>query len=217
MHEFAAAYALNALSEEEQARFEEHLRGCAACAAEIESLFVAASQLAFAEASPAPPRALRSRILDAARAEGAQVVPLRTRRGWGFAVGPALAVAAAAVAVGLGIWATSLRHSLAQERGAVSILGDPTARRLPVRGAPGTLVVGRSGEAALAVALPQPPAGKRYEAWVMSPKPHRAALFSTRPTKLSLRVRRGDVVAVTLERAAGVDAPTSKPLLSVRA
>lgn len=216
MHEFAAAYALNALSEEETARFDEHLRGCVACSAEIESLLVAASQLAFVAASP-PPRELRSRILDAARAERAQVTPLRARRRWRPAVSPALALVATATAVGLGIWATSLRHSLAHERDAVSILGDPSARRLPVHGARGTLVVGRSGKAALAVALPKPPAGKRYEAWVMSPKPRRAALFSTRATKLSLRVRPGDVVAVTLERAAGVDAPTSKPLLTVRA
>ena len=88
--------------------------------------------------------------------------------------------------------------------------------RLPVQGARGALYVAPSGEAALAVELAKPQAGKTYEAWVLDPQPRRAGLFSGGTTKLALRVRRGVTVAVTLERSEGVDTPTSKPLLTVR-
>jgi hypothetical protein len=51
----------------------------------------------------------------------------------------------------------------------------------------------------------------------MDPRPHRAGLFSGGTTTLTRRVRAGVAVAVTLEKAEGVDAPTSKALLVVRA
>src|SRR5690349_11242244 len=100
-HELAAAYALDALTPEERREFEVHLRGCDVCQAEVAGLADAATALAFAVDSPEPPPALREAILDGARGEPQNVVPLRRRwtKPWVAAV-----AAAAALAIGLGAW-----------------------------------------------------------------------------------------------------------------
>jgi anti-sigma factor RsiW len=217
VHDLAAAYVLDALDDEERAAFEAHLEGCAGCRVEVDTLRVPAADLALAVAPASPPTALRGAILEAARAERGNVVPLQPRRSRVVpAAGVAFAVAAAAAVV-LAIWVSSLRHSLDRERAAVSVLSDPASRRVPLRGAQGSLVVSPSGRAALVVRLPKPPAGRRYEAWVMDPQPHRAGLFSGKAIQLERTVHAGDTVAVTLERSDGVDAPTSKPLLTAAA
>jgi hypothetical protein len=114
------------------------------------------------------------------------------------------------------VWAASLHHSLSHERAAVDVLGDPHARRVPLQGATGQLVVAPSGEAALAVSLPPPPKGKTYETWVIDGGVHRDRLFDGGTALLERHVRAGTTVKVTLERSGGVDAPTSTPILSAR-
>lgn len=216
LHTLSAPYALDALAPDERALFETHLATCERCRADLAGLADAAGALAFAVEGPAPPPELRGRILDAARAEGApNVVPLRPRRQLFASLATAVAVAATAAAVGLGIWAASLHHSLAREQTAVRVLGDPTARHIPIAGK-GELVVARSGTAVLALHLPPPPSGKTYEAWVANPFVHRAGQFDGRVTTLPIRIGRGARVMVTIERAGGVDAPTSAPLFAVR-
>ena len=133
----------------------------------------------------------------------------------------------ACAAIGLGIWAATLSRSLDRERSAraaqarvVSILGDPAARRFSLSGAHGTLVVARGGDAALLVSnLAPAPAGKTYEAWVIQGKtPRRAGTFGqAKPFKLTRPVPQGAVVAVTLERHGGVNAPTTKPITAAQA
>lgn len=217
LHELSALYALDALTGEDLARFEAHLAECARCRRELAGLQGAAAALAFAVEGPVPPPALRGRILDAAREEGQNVVPFPSRRSVAVPIAAAVAVAASAAAVALGVWAASLHHSLAHERTALNILGDPSARHVAVSGAPGELVVASSGAAVLAVRLPSPPQGKTYEAWVADGAVHRAGQFSGKTFTLEQHVAPGAQVMVTLENAGGVDAPTSKPLLSARA
>ena len=202
LHQLSAAYALDALDAEDERVFEAHLEGCDRCRADVDSFRVAASSLAFADVGPAPPAGLRDRVLDGARAERSNVIPFRSAR---RLIPPALAAAAAVVVVGL--WASSNGGS---------------SREIPLRGANGTLVVKDSGRAELAVSGLRPaPAGKTYEIWVMSPAPRRAGLLSggTAGSKATLteRVPRGATVAVTLERAGGVDAPTGRPLFTAPA
>jgi hypothetical protein len=132
-------------------------------------------------------------------------------------IAAAVAIAACAAAVVLGLWASSLHRSLAHDRTALNILGDPSARRVAVSGARGQLVVSSSGDAVLAVRLPPPPKGKTYEAWVADGAVHRAGQFSGTTLTLQRRVAPGAQVLVTLEKQGGVAAPTSKPLLSARA
>jgi len=160
-------------------------------------------------------------MLDAARAERPNVKPLRPR--WGGAT-TLLAAVAALVAVGVGIWAVSLSRSLSHERSARQrlehLLTTPTASVVRVTGqSSGTLLVTPSGNATLIVSqLPEAPKGHIYEAWVIkNNKPVRAGTFpgggNTIIIPLDRRVPRGAVVAVTLEKSPGTDAPTGKVLL----
>jgi anti-sigma-K factor RskA len=89
--------------------------------------------------------------------------------------------------------------------------------RVVALGDRGTVAVAPSGEAALALAVPQAPSGKTYEAWVIRGGAARpAGLFrgqsGTSILKITTPVRSGSAVAVTVERAGGVSRPTSKPL-----
>jgi anti-sigma factor RsiW len=215
-HELSALYALDVLDDEERARYEEHLAGCERCQADLRGLREAAAGIGFVASGPAPPAALRERVLEQVRAEPINVTPIRPRRpSFTVSIAAAVAVAATAVAVALGVWAATLHHSLSHEQAAVSVLGDPHAKRVPVQGVAGSLVVAPSGKAALAVDLPAPPAGKTYEAWVIDGGVHRDRLFDGAPTLLERRVGPGTTVKVTLEAAGGVDSPTTVPLLSV--
>jgi len=215
LHTLSAPYALDALTADERVQFEEHLRTCARCQAELAGLQDAASSLAFAVEGPAPPPALRAAILDAARAERPNVVPLRPRRTL-TSVAAAYAVAASVAAVGFGVWAATLHNSLSDSRDAIRVLGDPASRHVPIGGSRGELVVAPSGQAVLAVRLPKLPSGKTYEAWIADPSVKRAGQFDGSAFTLPRRVSRGSQVMVTVERSGGVDAPTSKPLLAVR-
>jgi anti-sigma factor RsiW len=215
-HELSALYALDVLDDDERARYEEHLAGCERCQRDLRGLREAAAGIGFVATGPSPPAALRERVLERIRAEPISVTTIRSRRpSFALSLAAAVAVAATAAAVALGVWAATLHHSLSHEQAAVSVLGDPHARRVPVQGVAGSLVVAPSGKAALAVDLPAPPAGKTYEAWVIDGGVHRDRLFDGTPTLLERHVGPGTTVKVTLETAAGVDAPTTVPLLSV--
>jgi anti-sigma factor RsiW len=214
-HELSALYALDVLDDDERARYEEHLAGCERCQGDLRGLREAAAGIGFVATGPAPPAALRDRVLERVRAEPINVTAVRARRpSFAVSLAAAVAVAATAAAVALGVWAATLHHSLSREQAAVSVLGDPHATRVAVQGVPGSLVVAQSGKAALAVDLPAPPAGKTYEAWVIDGGVHRDRLFDGAPTLLERRVVPGTTVKVTLETAGGVDAPTTVPLLS---
>src|SRR5215210_3670495 len=82
LHSLAAPYALDSLDDEQERGFEEHLAACERCREELAGLREAASYLAYAASGPAPPPALKERILEQARSERPNVVPLTRRRGW---------------------------------------------------------------------------------------------------------------------------------------
>jgi anti-sigma-K factor RskA len=222
IHDLTAAYALDALDPGDEREYEEHLSRCERCREELAAFQETAAALALAAPPASPPQALLERIVDQARREHANVVPLRPRRVWLAAAGAAAAVAAAAAIV-LGLWAGSLSDSLDRERGLVALLSDPAARTVDLSGAEGRLVVARDGRAVLAVAgLGPAPQGKTYEAWVIEDsRPRRAGLFDPDDgrglVELDEPVPDGAVVAVTLERRGGVDAPTMRPLLTAQA
>lgn len=64
-HSLAGAYALDALDAAERDRFEQHLRGCRACQAEVHGFAATAASLARA-ATVEPPPGLKERVLAAA-------------------------------------------------------------------------------------------------------------------------------------------------------
>jgi anti-sigma factor RsiW len=227
VHELTAAYALDALGDAEEAEYEAHLRHCERCRDELAAFQGTATALAYAAPPAAPPPGLRERILEQARSERANIVPLRPR--WALRAATAVAAAAAAVAVGVGVWAAGLSSSLDEERAsrdrlehATALLARPDAKRIPVEGADGALVVAPTGEAALVVrGLDPPPAGQTYEAWVIMHKKARpAGLFAGREettvVPLEHSVPPGAVVAVTLEHEGGVNEPTGNPLFTAK-
>lgn len=68
LHGLAAAYTVDALDDDERHRFEQHLAGCADCAAEVRSLREAAAQLTGPDV--APPAGMKARVMaDIARTE----------------------------------------------------------------------------------------------------------------------------------------------------
>jgi anti-sigma-K factor RskA len=222
VHALTAAYALDALDEVEEREYEEHLRSCERCREELAAFTDTATSLAYAVDTPAPPPALRDRILESVRAERSVVVPFRPRRTLNYALAGVAAVAAA-VAIGFGIWGASLSDRVDELEATRAILGDPNARTIGLAGADGRLVVSETGDAALLVSgLRRAPSGKDYEVWVIQGnKPRRAGLFEARKgsdlVRLDRRVPRGAVVAVTVEKDGGVEAPSGSPIFSARA
>jgi anti-sigma-K factor RskA len=211
IHDLAAAYALDALDDSERSEFEEHLAGCEQCSEELEGLSDAAAALAYVPEGPAPPPALRERLLEQVHGERASnVVPLRRRVA--LPAVASFAVVAAAAAIVLAVWASSLSSSLDQKRAAIGILANTAARHVEL-GASNQLVIAPNGEAALVSSLSPAPRGKTYEIWVISggtPRP--AGLFnqgrSGAPVLLARRVPKGAQVGLSLERAGGAERPT---------
>ena len=227
IHELTAGYALDALDPDERREYEAHLADCERCREELASLAQTTEALAIAASGPAPPPGLRDRILEGARAEAQVVVPFEPR--WRRTV-PVLAAAAAmatVVALAVGLWAERLsgdlddaRSALERARAAAAVLADPEARTVALQAGDGRLVVGPEGEAVLVLDGMDPaPAGKTYELWIIEgDTPQRAGLFPGRDGRdvvpVDGTVAEGDIVAVTIEDAAGVDAPTTTPIVA---
>lgn len=215
IHELTAGYALDALDPAERATYEEHLASCERCRNDLQSFWHVSGALAHAAGGPMPPASLRERILEQARSERPNVVPLRPR--W---LAPALSSAAAVAAVAaiaLGVWATSLSGELDGAERELAVIGDPNAQTYASTNGEASLVVTPRGDAALIVrTLPPAPDGKDYEIWVWeNDVPRRAGLFERAGVALlTRRVEPGQKVAVTLEADGGVDAPTSDALFT---
>jgi anti-sigma-K factor RskA len=199
-HDLTAAYALDALAPDEAEAYERHLSQCEECREQLAELNETATALAFATVAPVPPARLRASILDAAAAERTRVVPL-LRRAW---VARGLAVAAAAAAcIVVGLAVSLSRSSDTSIVTASVVLGPNRTATLHVSG------------------LSAAPSGKTYEAWVIPAghPPRPAGLFpggAGTTVHLHRTVPPQAVVAVTLERAGGVKAPTTTPIFSAR-
>ena len=223
LHDQLAAYALDALDDDERAAFEQHLAECEQCAAEVHAFRGTTALLAYADEGPEPPAALRERLLEEARRERPtqSVVVLRPRRA--LRLTAIAAAAAVAAAIGLGLWATSLSSSLDAERSALTdsaraaeILADEESRRLSL-GEFGQVVRAPDGEAVMIVRnLDEAPSGKTYEAWVIGAGgPVKAGLFEGGDQEIVLLdepVGTGAIVAVTLEPEGGSEQPTTDVL-----
>jgi anti-sigma-K factor RskA len=200
LHEQVAAYALDALDDDERRAYEEHLVGCEQCRAELAGLSGTAGVLGLAADAADPPEALRDRILVAARDEGpSNVVAIGSARRRRLAVaGVAAAVAAAALAVGL----------------YAALSGGGPTKELAVATDGGVARATVSGFGAA-------PDGKTYELWVIEGKgaPRPAGVFrggDRQVVTLTRPAPGGSTVAVTLERAGGATTPTLPILKQTR-
>jgi anti-sigma-K factor RskA len=227
IHELSAAYALDALEGKDLEAFEEHLAHCAECRENVATFQRVASELAYDVEAPEPPAGLRGRILDQAAAERPRVVSLPRRR-WAFPVAATAAVAAGVAAIALAFWAADLSQQVddleAQQHRAneaLIALIDPSASHFALEGADGVLVVDdESGAGKLVISgLASAPSEKTYEAWVIEGNQAvPAGLFSGGDDQtvvpLATPVPEGAIVAVTVEQAGGVDAPTQQPIIT---
>lgn len=225
IHELSAAYALDALGPEELAEFEAHLAHCTECRENVAAFQETVAELAYDVDAPAPPPALRNRVLADAHREQPKVVALPRRR-WAFPIAAAAAFAAGCVALGLAFWGADLANQLDEQQTAnhrldelVVALTDPNAERIPLEGADGILVVDdESSEGwVLLNGLEEAPDGKTYEAWVIEDGNAVAAgLFSGGDDRtvvpLTVPVPDSAIVAVTVEEAGGVEQPTQDPI-----
>jgi anti-sigma-K factor RskA len=197
LHELTAAYALDALDADERSAYEAHLAECDRCRTELRDLGETVGALALTAEGPAPPAALRDRILVAAREEGpANVVAIGSapRRRW-YAVSAVAAAAAAALAIGLWAGLSGGGGGSPNDKLAASVSVDNGVAELTVSG------------------LPDAPNGKAYEIWVIEGKtaPKPAGLFTDTGESVALTrpAPAGSTVAVTLEQAGGSETPTA--------
>jgi len=227
-------YALGVLEEPERGEVRAHLgRGCEACTAGLREARTLAFVMGTSLDGPKPTRELRGRILAAAG-----VVP-QTRWNW-IAALAALGVTALAAAGLIVYQSRGFRAELAEARTeiersgaaaaamrqAFELIQAPETREVSFgQGQPapphGRVFFHPSGVLLIASRLPAPPPGKTYEMWIIrGGKPAPAGLFTSNPQGNAIHLYRppappaeSDVVAVTLEAAGGVDAPTSTPII----
>ena len=139
----------------------------------------------------------------------------------------AAAAVAAVLALAVGLWATQLsgdlddaRLALERERQAAAVLADPGARTVSLEAGEGRLVVDDDGRAVLVLdGLDPAPPGKTYELWIIEGENAApAGLFPGQEGRdwvgLDGTVELGDVVAVTLEEAGGVEVSTNDPIVA---
>jgi len=229
-------YAMGVLEEPEKAELRAHLeRGCEVCNKGIREARHFAASLGASTEGPEPPRHLRARVL----ALAGPVPGLRWQ--WRSAWQAAAAVALLAAIIlyqnlRAGAEIAGVRRQLNQStleavslRSALALLQAPETREVTFGQAAPAPPRGRvffTPSAVLLVAsnLPAPPAGKTYEMWIIrGGRPAPAGLFSSTPQGAALYfytastpLLPNDTVAVTLEIAGGVAAPTSQPVIAVQ-
>jgi anti-sigma factor RsiW len=215
LHELTAGYALDSLDADECVRYEAHLASCDRCREELQGFWQVSAALARAGGGPQPPASLRDRILEQARSERSNVVPLRRRVS--LPVLSSVAAVAAIAAIAAGIWAVGLSRELDDAKDELAVLGDPNAQVFGSANGEAKLVVAKTGKAALVVGRLAPaPEGKDYEIWVFEKGVARRAGLFERPgvAILTRHVEPGQMVAVTLEPDGGLDAPSGAPLFT---
>ena len=242
-HTLAGAYAMDAISAPDRARFERHLAGCEECAREIASLHEATARLGAATAA-APPAGLKDRVMAAAATTRQQppagdedpgrVRPrLRSLARPGWRVRLALAAGAAVlavIAVVFGIANGSMRQQLNQAQASsqqiAAVLTARDARMMtgPVTGGgTATIVMSPSRDALVFTAadLPALPASRGYELWLIGPTGDRPVGMLPRGSHgmtgpvIASGLRGGDHLALTAEPAAGTSQPTAPMMLDV--
>ena len=219
----SGAYLLGALAEDERVAFELHMEKCPDCRDDVEQLRLAAEALPRSVEQLTPPDRLRGSIMDAVLAEG-DAEPRAARRrlrdrlpAFGL-VRPALAGAALALGVIAGFGIASLTGG-EDERTIVAKVDDsrlPTASaELRVEGD------GEDGAVLTSEGLPDPGAGRVYQAWIQS-----GDKITPAPTFVVDRDGSGSVglpedlsgagaVLVTRERRGGARVPGEMPVMRV--
>ena len=230
-------YAIGVAEDPERAEIRAHLtRQCEVCMEGIRRARETAALIGGSAAPAGPSPKLRRRILAAAGHE--------TRGfGWAPALGAALAFSLIAC-----VYFAGREHDMARELLRLTTISRQQNMELTrfnevlaiINGADTRVTSFGEGKSAppsgkvfasptqgvvlIASNLPQAPAGKAYEMWVIPKggKPLPAGVFQSTAEGSAIHVQRGkldpaaDLVAVTLEDAGGADAPTTTPLFAAQ-
>jgi anti-sigma-K factor RskA len=239
LHLLTGAYAVDALTGDELAEFENHLEQCAPCAEEVTGLRETAARLGLATAI-APPPWMRDQVLAAANRvrqlppSGTRLVaarpPRRIKRLRRVLPRPIAVAAMAAAIVALVVLQVSTRHQLDQaqagNRAVASVLAASDARielSSPSVGGTVTAVVSRHDREAVITAsgMPTPNDARVYQLWVISAAGARSigllpgsSAGATAPV-LADDVQPGDQLAITIEPAGGTSKPTTTPIVEI--
>jgi len=227
-----AAFSIGALDAPEAHRVEAHLVSCASCRSEVASFAEVAWGIAELASQAAPGAALRDRVFEQVLPRTVPQVSAAPRASLldglrrifdlrvPLAVPMALVLLLAVSLAGLGSARTDA-NAYARAVAGVADGNVVTLAATPGSEARGSLVIPASGEPFLILKLPEPPAGKTWEAWVVRGQQQLAAGISGDRSGvvtlvLSQPLRPGDGVAVTLEDAGGVPAPRGAVVLQGR-
>ncbi|GAA2720840.1 anti-sigma factor [Actinocorallia aurantiaca] len=223
-HGLLAPYALDALDDLERRRFEHHLAECASCAEELRGLRETTAMLGLA-ASSRPPAALRTRVMDEI-ARTRQLPPgTGARRRWTLPGLPLLLTAAAAMIAVIVFAGYAALQSPApgptppSDPRVSAVLSAADARSVDVEaaGGTGTIVFSRSLNKAVITmsGLPEVPAGRDYELWLIGPRKPRSAGLMREETQVISSVDDATHVGVTIEPEGGSPTPSSAPLFTL--
>jgi hypothetical protein len=179
-HTLAGAYALDAITGADRARFERHLARCQACARELSELREATARLAQAVAVEPPAGVVERAVAAAARTR--QLPPLagqaRPRRAPSRRIALGLAAVFLAAAAASGAAALTAEHHIgadqAREHAIAEVLNAPDAVMLTARvtgGGTATVVMSHRDRALVFTTdgLPPLPTGRCYQLWLMGP------------------------------------------------
>jgi len=228
-------YAIGLAEDPERTEIRDHLhRECEVCMEGMKRARETAALLGVTAEPAAPPPKLRRRILAAAGYE-------RRGLGWIAALGGALAFSSIACFYFAGrerdaereldrVTAVSRQQNmeLTHLNEIFTIINGADTRVTTFGGGKATPPSGKvfvspsQGVVLVASNLPQTPAGKAYEMWVIPKggKPLPAGMFRSNSDGSAIHLQRGrvdpnaDLIAVTVEDAAGADAPTTTPLFA---
>ena len=241
LHLLTGSYALDALSDDEQADFEKHLARCPSCTEEVRGLRETAARLAMATAVTPPPE-MRTRVL-AAVPQIRQLPPTgRSRPARGDRTGTRrLSAARASVTAGILALAAAvafllvtqvstsrqLQQAQASNRAIAAVLAAPDARieSVPasVGGTVNAVMSARDREAVVTTAdIPSLPETRVYQLWVItaSGAAKSAGLLAVTSSGsaapvLASGVKPGDQLGITVEPAGGTAQPTTTPVVLV--
>ncbi|MFD8491630.1 anti-sigma factor domain-containing protein [Amycolatopsis sp. NPDC059657] len=238
MHTLAGAFAVNALSEHERARFQRHIEECESCAQEVRELRATAARLGAAVAEEQTSPQLKARVLAEVRAtrqepptarpepEESVRTAARVPR-WALILSTAAAVIGLALAGVFGGIALNTQNRLetAQSKYApvAELLAAPDAQTLHGRsaiGGGGTVVMSPSLDKMMFMASKLPSPGDRdYQVWLIQDGKARSAGVLPKAAGGQLVLASGltgtTQVAVTLEPPGGSPEPTTDPFLRV--
>ena len=229
--ELTPLYALDALDGDDRARFETHLASCAECARRILEFAEASKGLADALPPRPPSPALKRNILSTIRSSAKPAIPFSYRLGMaaslllvlGFGL---LGIHLSRVAAKYQTEMERLHSDLESVRRENEFFQTASVARMkggdPSPTAAGTVLYRDRKVFLLAGGLPDPPAGMKYELWVLLPEklPIPAGVYGVQEGgtirgpafEIDLSLFQAQF-AITLEPEAGVSSPTGAKYL----